>query len=64
VLFMAHVSQSLGESSRWEGRQQYLDEQERNLWPMFQVYLGFYSALIGLLIVGMIRGFDRATGRC
>jgi ABC-type transport system involved in multi-copper enzyme maturation permease subunit len=64
VLFMSHVSQSLGESSRWEGRQQYLDEQERNLWPMFQVYLGFYIALIGLIIVWMMRGFDRATGRC
>jgi ABC-type transport system involved in multi-copper enzyme maturation permease subunit len=64
VLFMAHVSQSLVESSRWEGRQQYLMAEEEKFWPMFQVYVGFYSALIGLIIVWMMRGFDRATGRC
>jgi hypothetical protein len=63
VLFMSHASQFLVESARWEGRQQYLRAEEERLWPMFQVYLGFYSALIGLLIVGMLRGFDRATGR-
>jgi hypothetical protein len=38
--------------------------EEEKFWPMFQVYVGFYSALIGLIIVWMMRGFDRATGRC
>ena len=63
VLYMSHVSEFLGRSGPWRGPAAYLREQERELWPLFQVFLGVHSALIGGLAVWMIRRFDRATGR-
>jgi ABC-type transport system involved in multi-copper enzyme maturation permease subunit len=64
VLYMSHVSEFLGRSGPWHGPEAYLREQERELWPLFQVFLGVHVALIGGLAVWMIRRFDRATGRC
>jgi ABC-type transport system involved in multi-copper enzyme maturation permease subunit len=61
--YLAHASEPLSHSTRWQGWEESWRSRERELLPMFLVYSGIYSSLIVGLVVWMVQRFDRSSGR-
>jgi ABC-type transport system involved in multi-copper enzyme maturation permease subunit len=61
--YLAHVSDPLSRSYRWEGWQEARRVRESQLVPMFFIYSGIYSTMIVGLVLWMIHRFDRLAGR-
>jgi ABC-type transport system involved in multi-copper enzyme maturation permease subunit len=61
--YLAHVSEPLARSYRWEGWHETWRSRELELLPSFLIYTGIYASVIVGLVLLMVRRFDRSAGR-